>query len=573
MADSAHLTLVSIIRPKPTFEQGEDMKPQMTTIARVVTTLVLPAALVACGGGSGSGSGGEQPKTSTLKISGTAATGAAMGGAAINAICATGSGTATAGPDGSYIASINDGALPCVLSASSGGTTLHSILGGSGQASSATANITPLSELLIAQFAGSSPKSFADAFGSGTQVNPSDIAAAQTALLQALTAAGVDTSSAGDIVGGALLAGSGTGYDGVLDKLQDMLKKAGSQLSDLTAIVATSSQLGDTKGLSSVMNTALAPAASDCPGLKTGKLRYVNISGSGSGTLDVDVAAMTIGGQALTGSACDYTVTVNSSTTRILVSRSGAAFMLTGSGLSGAAAIAVPEQNLSLAALAGSYNRVGYSQSFDTQVGDYGDTEFSADGVNGLSHNCPSGANACVPDSTAKGTLVANPNGGFDYTEQGSVSDRVFAFRNSSGKTMLLAQSTDLSNPAIAAMVSKGKLALPAVGDTSSYWQVMLNATGVVPQPDDTNTIATVDSASGVVTRSFGSDGHTDTLTYNIPFDGTRYRARNACTGAGGQGTGSCSGTVQLPFGGMTLTTRADTNISNRFFSVSIGKP
>ncbi|MBV8247104.1 MAG: hypothetical protein JO200_01500 [Comamonas sp.] len=545
------------------------MKLEMSTMARVAATFVLPTALVACGGGGG----GEQPKTSTLKISGTAATGAAMAGAAINVLCAAGSATANAGPDGSYTASIPDGALPCVLSASSGGTTLHSILGGSGQTSSATANITPLSELLIAQFAGSNPQAFFAAFGASTQVNPSDIAAAQTALLQALATAGIDTSAAGDIVGGALQAGSGAGYDRVLDKLRDTLAKAGAQLSDLVAIVATSSQLGDSQGLPSVMNTALAPAASDCPGLKTGKLRYVNIAGSGNGTLDVDAAAMTIGGQALTGSACDYTATINSLATRILVSRSGAAFMLAGSGLSAAAAIAVPEQNLSLAALAGSYNRVGYSKTFDTQVGDYGDTEFSASGVNGLSHNCPSGANACVPDSSAKGTLVANPNGGFDYTEQGGVSDRVFAFRNSSGKTLLLAQSTDTSNPAIAAMVSKGKLPLPTVGDTSSYWQVMLNAAGVVAQPDDTNTIAAVDSTSGVVTRSFGSDGHTDTLSYNQPFDGTRYRARNACTGAGGQGAGTCSGTVQLPFGGMTLTTRADTNLGNRFFSVSIGKP
>lgn len=543
------------------------MKHQLTTIARAIAIAALPAALVACGG-----EGEQQPGTSTLKISGTAATGAAMVGASVNVVCAAGTATATTAADGTYTANVSSGTLPCVLSATSGATTLHSILGGSGQASSATANITPLSELLVAQFAGTNPKSFVDTFGSNTQISPAAITTAQTTLLQALAAAGINTSAVSDIVGGTLQAGSHTSYDGVLDQLRDTLAKAGIPLSDLAAAVVTSNQGGAT-ALSAIVNTALAPAATDCPGLKTGTLRYVDLLGNGTGTLAVDATAKTIGGQPLAGSACDYTATVNNVSTRILVSRSGAAAMLSGSGLAGKAAIAFPEQSLSVAALAGNYDRAGYSKNFDSFAGDYGDTVFSADGAQGLSHNCPSGPDACAADASTKGTLVANPAGGFDYMENGSSQERVFAFRNASGKTLLLAQGTDTSNPSIAALVSKGKLALPAVGSASSYWQFMQNAGGLTVQQDDTNTVAAVDSATGVVTRSFASDSHTDTLTYNMPFDGMRYRARNACTAAGGQGAGTCSGTVQLPFGGITLTTRADSNIGARFFSVSVVKP
>jgi hypothetical protein len=570
MVDGARVVLTSIIRPKSNhFEQGEDMKHQMTIIARAIATAALPVALAACGGGD---SNSEQPQNPpALKISGTAATGAAMSGATVNIVCATGTGTATTGADGTYTATVTDGALPCMLSATSGTTTLYSILGGSGQTTSATANITPLSELLVAQLAGTDPKSFFDTFGSSTQISSAAVTTAQTTLLQALTAAGINTSAVSDIVGGSLQAGSGSGYDGVLDKLGDTLTSAGSQLSDLTAAVATSSQLGDTTGLSSVVNTVLAAAAPDCPGLKTGSLRYVNLLGGRTGTLAVDATAMTIGGQALTGAACDYTATIDNVSTRILVSRSGAAVLLTGSGLTGTATIALPEQTLSVAALAGNYDRVGYSKTFDTETGDYGDTEFSAAGVNGLSHNCPSGPDACTPDTTPKGTLVANSSGGFDYVEQGQVLDRVFAFRNASGKTLLLAQSTDTTNPGITALVTKEKLALPAVGDTSSYRQFTLNASGLTMQPDDTSTIASVDSTTSVVTRSFASDSHTDTLTYNMPFDGTRYRATNACTAAGGQVAGSCNGVVQLPFGGLVLIASAVP--SRHFLSVSVVKP
>ncbi|GGH66079.1 hypothetical protein GCM10010975_34530 [Comamonas phosphati] len=570
MADGARKVLIPIIRPKSNhFELGEDMKHQkMTTIARAIATAALPAALAACGGGSG---GGEQPGSPTLKISGTAATGAAMARADVSVVCAAGTGTATTASDGTYTANVSNGALPCVLSATSGATTLHSILGGSGQASSVTANITPFSELLVAQFAGTDPTSFFTAFSSGTKVvDPAAIAAAQTALLNALKAF-IDTAAISDIVGGTLQAGSHTNYDGVLDQLRDKLASAEIKLSDLTAAAA----LGNTT-LATVVNTVLAPAAApDCPGLKTGTLRYADLLGNGTGKLEVNTTTspMTIGGQPLAGSACDYTATVNNVSTRILVSRSGTAAMLSGSGLTGKAAIAFPEQSLSVAALAGNYDRVGYSKNFDSFIGDYGDTVFSADGGNGLSNNCPSGPNACAPDTQSKGTLVANPAGGFDYMENGSSQDRVFAFRNASGKTLLLAQGTDTSNPSVAALVSKGKLALPAVGDASSYRQFTLNASGLTMPPDDTSTVTSVDSATGAVTRSFASDSHTDTLTYNMPFDGMRYRARNACTAAGGQGAGSCSGVVQLPFGGITLATRADSNISARFFSVSVVKP
>lgn len=550
------------------------MKRKTTTgVARGLVAVLIPTALVACGGGSDS----STPTTTTvtpaaMKVSGTAATGAAMANANISVVCAAGSGTATTSTSGTYTASVTGGALPCVLSATSsdGKTVLRSIVAGSGKTDS-TANITPLSELLIAQLSGTDPKSFVAGFNAATTVSATDLAAAQKALLQVLTAAGVDTSNVGDILGGTLTAGSGAGYDGVLDKLQTVLTAAGVTLTDLTSAVSSNSKSDSATG-TSVISTVLAPAATDCAALKTGTLRYVNYLNGQNGTLQVDAAALklTVGGTAyqLTKTAsCDYTAN-DSAATRLLVARSGAAVVLQGTGLTGVAGIAFPEQKLDVSALAGSYSRVTYGATFDAQEGDFGDTAFAADGQNGLSMNCPQGYGACVQDTTAKGKLVANANGGFDYVENNASVFRVFAFRDGSGKTLMLAQDT--SGGSLAALVTKSKLALPAVSRVAAFWQFTLNNAGVSAVSEDANTVTAVDSTTGVVTRSFQSDGHFDTLTYNTPFDGTRYRATNACTTSAGAAS-TCNGVIHLPFGGLVLA--ASSLPSKHFLSVSVDKP
>ncbi|WP_420995062.1 hypothetical protein ACKI2N_007720 [Cupriavidus sp. 30B13] len=549
------------------------MEYRTKLVARGLVAVLIPTAMVACGGGSDSSpAAGAAAAPAAMKVSGTAATGAAMANASVSVTCAAGSGTATTGANGTYTATVSGGALPCVLSVTSsdGKTVLHSVLPGSGH-TDATANITPLSELLIAQLSGIDPQSFAAGFSAATTISAAELAAAQAALLQMLTAAGVDTSGVGDIVGGGLTAGSGTGYDGVLDKLQATLAGAGATLADLASAVSTSSKTGSTAG-AAVIGTVLARSAPDCPGLKTGTLRYVAFLNGQNGTMQVDADALklTVGGNAYQlakNASCDYLAN-DAAGTRILVARSGAAVVLQGTGLTGVAGIAIPEQKLDVAALGGSYNRVSYGATFDADEGDFGDTEFAADGQNGLAKNCPQGYGTCATDTESKGKLAANPSGGFDYVENGTTLHRVFAFRDGSGKTLMLAQAA--TGGTVAALVSKAKLALPALSRVASFWQFTLNNAGLSAVSEDANTVTAADSATGVVTRSFPSDGHFDTLTYNTPFDGTRYRATNACTTSAGAAS-TCNGVVQLPFGGLVLT--ASSVPGKHFLSVSLDKP
>jgi hypothetical protein len=181
--------------------------------------------------------------------------------------------------------------------------------------------------------------------------------------------------------------------------------------------------------------------------------------------------------------------------------------------------------------------------------------------------NCPQGYGNCVLDQQPKGKLVANPNGGFDYMENGVSNARLFAFRNASGRNLLVGQAPDGT---VIVLAAKDTLALPAVGRVASYWQFTVNNAGLSMVTADSNTVTAADAATQAVSRRFDSDSHTDTITFNTPFDGTRYRAANACaTSTGAQQT--CNGVVQLPFGGVVLSVSSVP--ARHFITVSIDKP
>ena len=105
--------------------------------------LLALSALAACGGGTNYVAPVVTPPPVNLTITGTAATGAALAGAAVVVTCSTNSGTATSGTDGTFNVVIGDGKGPCILTATKGATVLRSVTPGAG-----VANITPLTDML-----------------------------------------------------------------------------------------------------------------------------------------------------------------------------------------------------------------------------------------------------------------------------------------------------------------------------------------------------------------------------------------------------------------------------------------
>ena len=170
-------------------------------------------ALLACGGNN-----------DAVNISGVAATGAAMANATISIKCANGTiANTTTAADGSYAAAAL-GTFPCLIEASDATHKLHSVANGSGKV--ATANVTPLTEQLVASLLSADTADTAAFFANfdvskaGT-VAPDKVAAAQTKVLTDLAANGVDVSALKDLIGDKLVAKtatqSGNAVDAVLD--------------------------------------------------------------------------------------------------------------------------------------------------------------------------------------------------------------------------------------------------------------------------------------------------------------------------------------------------------------------
>ena len=145
------------------------------------------ATLAACGGSvciGFDGCVGSGP-TSNLALAGTAATGKALASANVNVTCAQGAGAALSDGGGRY--SLAFGAtLPCMMTVTSGGTTLHSLAFAGG-----TFNTTPETELMIVYLAaqlGTSEANLIASFATNAQFqqalsNQSNVLAAQSAVV------------------------------------------------------------------------------------------------------------------------------------------------------------------------------------------------------------------------------------------------------------------------------------------------------------------------------------------------------------------------------------------------------
>jgi hypothetical protein len=402
------------------------------------------------------------------------------------------------------------------------------------------------------------------------------VQAAQTAVLQVLTAAGLDTSAVSDIVSGNLVAGSGAGYDGVLDNLKVVIASAGSSLNELTTAVATSASAGSTTSASTV-TSLLAASGTDCPALKSGAQRVIDLSTNTTRIATINASALTVavnGGSyalAKTGSNnCDYTLN-DTASTRVLVTRSGMAVWRQGSGSTGTVGISLPVQALDIASLAGVYNRVSYTAAAH-DGGDFGTVTFNAAGANTTSMNCDAGYGHCTEDAHPDGHVAVNADGGFDYIDDaagGAVGARVFGFRNPAGKTLLVALEAD---GRLTVLTPQAPQTVPEVGGVNAFWQFTVNGTGIGTVSEESITVSAADATAGSFSRQFASDSHFDTVSLNTPFSGMRYRAQNACATSTGAAM-SCSGTVQLPLPGTGITLSVSSVSTRHLMTVSIGKP
>ena len=214
----------------------------------VFTAVLATSLLYACGGGGSSGI-----SAGTTTVSGTAATGAAITAGTVTLKCVSGTSTAaTTGTDGSFAIDIGAVTLPCVgrvdyKDAAGAAQKLHTFITAAG-----TANITPITELLVANLTGGTA---VDAFDKFDATKSKAITAAQlTAAIAAIkayfgTTLGLAvTDFPADPVGTKFLAKSGATAgdktDALLDALAAQLKLTNITLANVVGAVTTSGIAG-----------------------------------------------------------------------------------------------------------------------------------------------------------------------------------------------------------------------------------------------------------------------------------------------------------------------------------------
>jgi hypothetical protein len=181
---------------------------------------------------------------------------------------------------------------------------------------------------------------------------------------------------------------------------------------------------------------------------------------------------------------------------------------------------------------------------------------------------------ACISDGAGPfGTFTANTTaGGFDFIEGGTVNGRAFLFKTVAGASV----GVLVLNDGEIVMLSRKQAiaALPALNSQTLFWEFTLNGNGSIGNlGEDDVTVTAVDAATKVVTRIRGSDARIDSLAYDSPRDGLRYRAPNSCTRNGV--AVNCAEVVQLPLQGIgiTLSASVSSNPATSFLSVSVGRP
>ena len=560
--------------------------------------------LAACGGG---GDSGDKPSTAVKStFSGTAATGAALAGATVRIQCAVGTGTVTAGDNGSYTVSIDNATLPCVARAvsSDGTTTLYALVdpaGGTAQ----TLNINPVTDLVAAKVAGSADLgSFYSAFGSdaaaAAKVTSEAIAGGISSVVGTLGEAGVDFSAVGNPMTAPLVAqtgsSAGNAYDQALDALGAKLTAAGTTQAQLAQAVVAAASGGSGSGTGAaevrlLPEQLLQPAHPDCAALRSGTYRWIapfdTFQGETAylarrGQFDAPGLKMTWDGSSETSSEAsngNCTLT-NGNGTRAVVSQAGFVVMTSGNGGSAQQlSFGFPEQTPNLADMTGTWNVVGFGKDGTStgRVNTFSTATFAADGRQLGGDSCETGYSNCTAQAGPFGALRVNTSaGGFDYVfPDGRVSDkRFFVYRPASGEPSVLIVSIDW----VAIATRQRAASLPAVGDVLKRWDASSNAAGVATPSfsDATQTITAVDPLTQSYTRVTQQNGVANTFRLNQPHAGLSYRAPGSTVNnSGSTVTISEIYATRLPGTGVSVYGRVTTTTdrSQGFWGLSIDKP
>ncbi|RST47572.1 hypothetical protein [Variovorax sp. MHTC-1] len=568
----------------------------MNSMTKLASAACLVAILAACGGG-GSSTGGIPPTSSggnptTLAVTGTAATGAPIASGQVEAKCATGTASATTVADGRYELAVTNGALPCVIRVTKDGTTLHSIVE-TGAALPAVANVTPLSELLVAQLTGGPAANLFQNFNGGAQagLTSSAVTAATAKVVSALS--GIIDFSGDDLLRGTLVPAVDGNVGNLLDQKLDALARALSESN--TSLAQLSAALVAAPGEAPTALASVPASATTCPALRSGTYWGLEAEDPQLSVdpFEVDARALTVlyGGEPekvhlvpFPGEACRFTIGDDGGidgVEHVVVSRAGVIVSHFPEDGLRKPFLGFPKQDISQADLAGDWNYVGWVGPMATLTPING--SFTLDAATGTMSNIANYIGTTLEAEPAGEVhrIVKNAeNGAFNQIANGEVRPAYFLpFRGLDGQVYLVANPQDGPQGLVFA-AKKATLPMPTVGTVNSYWETeILAATtpGGIGQAKqlEARTTTTIEVQGDVIKRRRPAISEAperiDVVKVNGPRDGMRLRQQNACTDRTGAAM-TCAGMVQLPLPGMGLTATAGL-FDRSFASISVTRP
>ena len=265
---------------------------------------------------------------STLK--GVAASGVAMSSATVSAVC-TGSSTpitATTNSDGSYSMTFPAGVYaPCLVSATTtdltGKTqTFYSTVASDTSSSNAVANITPITQLIVAAALGSEPTSATVLSSVADKLNTTNLSSSTTLVQTGLSGSlGVPSDAIKSPLNDSIAAASldsgvnSNPQDSAIDRIMSLLNVASTSISKLAALFTSGSVSNIASSVTTFATTNGVPtsAAAGCPSAISGLYATANVGATNLrsdgkpnfGALKIDFATNT----AVNGSGDSFTIT------------------------------------------------------------------------------------------------------------------------------------------------------------------------------------------------------------------------------------------------------------------------
>jgi hypothetical protein len=495
--------------------------------------------IAGCGGGGSSEISNKTSTPTAVSLSGTAATGAAISGGTVEAVCAAGTiAPTTTDTSGSYTLDLTGATYPCVIRVSIPGTTnyLYSLA----ESGTTKANLTPLTHFLTDLLFGANASTVYANFSStySQMVTAANITKAKDKVVSALTALGIDVSSY-DFLKESFTPetanGQGDALDQKLDQLSTALIAADKSLTELSTAINNAANSPQT--IATITASAIGPSVkslSGCPYVRGGG--YFTFSHDGSSfqkwivDLDSNIMTATLFGTSNTYAVaplselnvvvpCAFTITKPDSVITAYFSKSGIfawkqRMNNTGGHYFGIGVPVQTKSDLKNSNFVGTYPMLAYMSMDYFGVKNQGSLpmEISIDSSGNLkSATCSliNGAPVCdaltdTPDDKDNFNCGENTQGIINCTSvDGTASAKVFAFVSQQEPTVFMLMSGQHLGATYSSLVigtKSRKLKLPTVGSTKSTSSSWYFARRAQTNPNTSWTFASGDSSIGAST-------------------------------------------------------------------------